>query len=126
MQPKQKPMSQSDSSSILTLMYDFLKYLIPELAKFPRDQKFNTGNRIQNLTHDILDDIVTAYYTGFSDKKIERLREANVKLELLRFGIRLCHDLKLFSNEKYGVISGKINTIGGTLGNWIKKLEGRK
>jgi hypothetical protein len=114
------------SDSILTLTYDFLLYLIPELSKFPRDQKFLLADRIQNLTHDILDDFITAYYSKASDDKIERLRKANIKLERLRYSIRLSHDLKLISNEKYGVISRKINEIGGTLGNWIKSLEGRK
>ncbi|MGH7492675.1 MAG: four helix bundle protein [bacterium] len=89
------------SDSILTLTYDFLLYLIPQLTKFPRDQKFNLGDRIQNLAHDILDDFITAYYSGLSNEKIQRLRQANIKLERLRFSIRLSHDLKLLSNEKY-------------------------
>ncbi|MGH7599020.1 MAG: hypothetical protein ACREOI_21910 [bacterium] len=49
------------AENILTLTYDFLVYLIPQLSKFPRDQKFNLGDRIQNLTHDILDDFIVAY-----------------------------------------------------------------
>ena len=93
------------SESILTLMYDFLLYLVPQLAKFPRDQKFNLGDRIQNLTHDILDDFITAYYSSFSKEKIEQLRKTNIKLERLRYSIRLSHDLKAISNEKYGKIS---------------------
>lgn len=114
------------AENILTLTYDFLVYLIPQLSKFPRDQKFNLGDRIQNLTHDILDDFITAYYSSFGKEKIERLRQANVKLERLRYSIRASHDLKIISNEKYGVISRKINEVGGTLGNWIKSLENRK
>jgi len=114
------------SDTILTLTYDFLVYLIPQLSKYPRDQKFNLGDRTQNLTHDILDDFIIAYYSKLSDEKIDRLREANVKLERLRYGIRASHDLHFINNQKYGVISEKINQIGGTLGNWIKNLEGRK
>jgi len=116
----------ANSDSILTLTYDFLLYLIPQLSKFPRDQKFLLGDRIQNLTHDILDDFIVAYYSRAGEEKIDRLKKANVKLERLRFAIRLSHDLKLISNQKYGVISSKINEIGGTLGNWIKNLEGRE
>ncbi len=93
------------SDSIHTLAYDFLLYLIPQLAKYPRDQKFNLGDRIQNLTHDILDDFITAYFSKISTEKIERLRKANVKLELLRYAVRTSHDLKCINNEKYGVIS---------------------
>jgi hypothetical protein len=114
------------SDTIVTLMYDFLLYLITQLAKYPRDQKFTLGDRIQNLAHDILEDFITAYYTRAGEEKIDRLKKANVKLERLRYSIRLSHDLKLISNQKYGVISMKINEIGGTLGNWLKSLEGRK
>jgi len=116
----------TNAESILTLTYDFLVYLIPQLSKYPRDQKFMMGDRIQKLAHDILDDFITAYYTRLSNDKLERLRKANVKLELLRYAIRASHDLKLISNEKYGTISIKINQIGGTLGNWLKNLEGKK
>lgn len=114
------------SDSILTLTYDFLLYLIPQLSKYPRDQKFMLGDRIQNLSHDILDDFIIAYYSGVTSEKIERLKKANVKLERLRYCIRMSHDLKLLNNEKYGAISRKINEIGGTLGNWLKHFEGRK
>ncbi len=109
--------------TILTLTYDFLLYLIPQLSKYPRDQKFVLGDRIETLALDILDDVIVAYY---SKQKLERLQNANLKLERLRFLIRLSHDLKLLSNQKYGVISQKINEIGGTVGNWQKSLTERK
>ncbi len=88
------------SDSILTLTYDFLLYLIPQLSKFPRDQKFVLGDRMQNLTHDILDDFIIAYYSSMTTEKLDRLKKANVKLERLRYCVRLSHDLKLISNEK--------------------------
>ena len=84
------------SENILTLTYDFLLYLIPELSKYPRNQKFLLGDRIETLALDILDDFIVAYY---SKQKLERLREANLKLERLRYLIRLSHDLKLLSNR---------------------------
>lgn len=116
----------AQAENILTLTYDFLLYLIPQLSKFPRDQKFLLADRMQTLAHDILDDFITAYYSSANEKKVERLRLANLKLERLRYCIRLCHDLKLISNEKYGILSEKVNLIGGTLGNWIKSMTGRK
>jgi len=67
-----------------------------------------------------------AYYSKASNEKIDRLKKTNVRLERLRFAIRLSHDLKLISNEKYGKISERINTIGGTLGNWLNSLKKRR
>lgn len=116
----------AEKENILTMTYDFLLYLVPQLSKFPRDQRFELGHRIQNLAHDILDDFIIAYYSGIAVEKITRLRDANLKIERLRFCIRLSHDLKLLSNKKYGIVSNKINEIGGTLGNWLKNLQRRK
>ena len=81
------------------------------------------GDRTETLALDILDDVIVAYY---SKQKFERLQNANLKLERLRFLIRLSHDLKLLSNQKYGVISQKFNESGGTVGNWLKSLTERK
>jgi len=69
---------------VLTLSYDFLKYLVPILSKFPRDQKFLLADRMQTLMHDILDDFITAYYTKDKAEKIARLKPTNTKLERLR------------------------------------------
>ncbi len=91
------------AENILTLAYDFLKYLILVLSKYPRDQKFMLADRIQNLAHDILDDFITAYYSWAGSEKLERLRKTNIKLERLRYSIRLSQVLKLFTNHPEGV-----------------------
>jgi len=72
----------ANSETILTLTYDFLVYLIPQLSKYPRDQKFVLGDRIENLALDVLDDFIVAYY---SKQKIDHLRNANLKLERFWF-----------------------------------------
>ncbi|MEK7728454.1 MAG: hypothetical protein AAB354_08565 [candidate division KSB1 bacterium] len=36
----------TSKEDVLVLSYDFLKYLIPILSKFPRDQKFLLADRI--------------------------------------------------------------------------------
>jgi len=97
-----------------------------DVVTFQSSEKFTLGDRIQNLAHDILDDFIVAYYSKASNEKIDRLKKTNVRLERLRFAIRLSHDLKLISNEKYGKISERINTIGGTLGNWLNSLKKRR
>ena len=37
----------AESDNILTKLQDLLLYLIPQLHKFPRDQKFVPGDRIE-------------------------------------------------------------------------------
>ena len=37
----------ANSDNVLTKLHDLLLYLIPQLGKFPRDQKFLLADRIQ-------------------------------------------------------------------------------
>jgi len=37
----------SASPQIITKMYDFLLYLIPQVSKFPRSQRYLVGERLE-------------------------------------------------------------------------------
>jgi hypothetical protein len=43
----------AESDNILTRLQDLLVYLIPQLNKFPRDQKFVPGERIETKLLDV-------------------------------------------------------------------------
>ena len=40
----------AESDNILTRLQDLLVYLMPQLNKFPRDQKFVLGDRIATIS----------------------------------------------------------------------------
>ncbi len=109
-----------DNIKILNKNYDLLLYLIPILNKFPRNQKFLLSDRIENSLLDNQELILKAYY---SKQKLEYLNSVNIKLENLRYLVRLCFDLKLFSQKRYEFISKAINDIGLELGSWIKYIN---
>lgn len=111
-----------EKETIITKTYDLLKYSIPILSKFPRDQKFLLGDQFQKLLTEILDAFIEAYY---SKKRIHILIPANLKLEKLRYRIRLSHEFKFISNKQYGQFSEKVDEIGRMLGGWIKKESGK-
>jgi hypothetical protein len=90
----------AESDNILTKLQDLLVYLIPQLNKFPRDQKFVLGDRIETKLLDVQEDCLRAYY---SRDKRGHLLEANLQLEVARHLVRLANALKLFSNQTYGV-----------------------
>jgi hypothetical protein len=52
----------AESANILTKLPDLLVYLIPQLNKFPRDQKFVLGDRIETKLLDVQEDCLGAYY----------------------------------------------------------------
>lgn len=80
-----------DPPQIITKVYDFLLYLVPQVGKFPRSQKFSLGERLESASFDVLEILLDAWY---SQTKLPLLRQANIKLEKIRYYIRLCKDLK--------------------------------
>ncbi len=106
----------------VTKIYDVLKWLMPQISKLPRSHKFTLGDRVANLGLDVLMLLVEASYTR---DKLELLRQANLKLEQMRYLLRLCKDLELFSLKRYEYISREINEAGSFIGGWVKQQKGR-
>lgn len=110
-----------EKENVITHTYDLLLYLVPQLTKFPRAQKFVLADRIQNLLTDILQQIIEAYYSRPEAKK-PILQKVNVNLEVLRYQIRLAKDLRCIDLRRYEFVQEKINHIGTQVGAWIKSL----
>jgi hypothetical protein len=70
-----------ESDNILTKLHDPLLYVIPVLAKFPRDHKFTLGDRVLLRLLDVQECYVMAYY---GRDKAGPLTEANLHLEMAR------------------------------------------
>ena len=98
-------------------VYDILKWLIPQMSRFPRSHKFTLGDRITNLGLDVLMLLVEANYTR---DRMQLLKQANQKLEQMRYLLRLCKDLDLFFLKRYEYISRQINEAGNQVGGWLK------
>lgn len=98
-------------------LYDFLLWIIPKLEKFPRSQKFLIADRIETIMLDVLELLIEAAY---SKRKAGPLRAANLKIEQLRYLIRLSKDLKLLSLKSYEFSARSIDGVGVSVGGWLK------
>lgn len=108
--------------TIVQKVYDLLKYAVPVLNKFPKNQKYLLADRIQNQLSDLLEIYIKAYYTSAPQKRT-LLEEANIKLEVLRHYFRLSYDLGIYASTKYKDFAERLNEIGRMTGGWIKSLE---
>ncbi len=111
------------SPQIIAKMYDLLLYLVPQVSKFPRSQRYLLGERLELACFDVLELLIEAAY---SREKTPLLHRANVTLEKARYYVRLCKDLKLVSLHRYEVVSKMLNDVGVQLGGWIKQQRGRR
>lgn len=87
----------------LTKTYDLLLWIIPQLEKFPKSQRFLLGDRIETIVLDIMDLIIEAVYTK---DKSSLLKKANLEIEKSRYLIRLAKDLKYLSLKPWKVDTG--------------------
>jgi len=101
----------------ITKLYDFILWVIPKLEKFPRSQKYLLGDRIESLLLDILGDLIDAAY---SRNKKEMLKSANLKIEKLRYMVRLSKDLKILNIKSFEHAAKSINSIGISIGGWLR------
>jgi|APTNR8051073442_1049403.scaffolds.fasta_scaffold13708_1 hypothetical protein len=112
----------TSNETIIQKAYDLLKYTIPVLEKFPRNQKFTLANRIQDALSELLEELIRAYYAPISIKK-EKLQGVNVRLEILRHYFRLCYDIGLYNSLKYKDFAERLDEIGRMTGGWLKSLK---
>lgn len=101
----------------ISKIYDFILWMIPKIDKFPRNQKFLIGDRLETLLLDTLETLIEAAYTK---KKAHLLRLANLQLEKMRYLVRLSKDLKLITNKDYEYCARAINDVGISVGAWLK------
>jgi hypothetical protein len=106
-----------NAPAVVTKIYDLLLWMLPKLAKFPKDQRYLLGQRIENGLLDILEILIEA---SFTKEKTGLLRRANLNLEKLRFLMRLGKDMHYINLAAYEYQAKAVNEIGKMLGGWIK------
>jgi hypothetical protein len=73
------------------------------------------GERIERSLYDLLETLIQAKYTR---ERTLLLEQANLKLEILRFQVRLAKDLQCLRTNSYEFASKQIDEIGKLVGGW--------
>ncbi|MEM6866795.1 MAG: diversity-generating retroelement protein Avd [Cyanobacteria bacterium P01_C01_bin.121] len=105
---------------IVQKAYDLVKWYVPIINKLPKDHKFALGDRITTNLYTLLEGLIEV---RFQREKLQRLRQLNIQLEILRHQTRLLLDFELMSVRRYEYVSQQINGIGVELGGWIKQQK---
>ncbi len=105
---------------VLQKAYDCYLYLHVVLKRFPKSEKFVLSADIKLAFFEMLKLLLTANKSAYKKKL---LYEADVQLDLLRFRIRIAHDLRYIPTKQYGILSEKLSEIGKLLGGWIKSAK---
>jgi hypothetical protein len=102
---------------VIARTYDLVKWSCGHTSKFPRSHRFVLGERVERRLYDLLETLIEARYTR--DRR-ELLRRANLSLEVLRYQMRLAHDLRCLRTNSYGQVVAALREIGAMMGGWAK------
>ena len=99
---------------ILQKIYDFYCELYLTVEKMPKKDKYILGGKIQKITLDLMELIITASYAQ-RDNKVSFLNQAAVKLDLLKTLVRLTENLHAIPTKKYLLLEEKLQEIGDNI-----------
>jgi hypothetical protein len=103
--------------AVIQKTYDLVKWSCPHIARFPRSHRFTLGERIERRLYWLLETLIQARYTR---DRSPLLRQANLNLEVLRYQLRLAHDLRCLRTKSYGFTTQGLHEIGVMVGGWLK------
>ena len=114
-------MARSEELTVVVKTYDLILWLCQHVSRFPRNHRFVLGERIERTLYDLMETLIEAKFTRNRQKL---LASANLKLEVLRFQMRLVKDLKCLRTNSYGFATRALDEIGRLVGGWLKRRSG--
>lgn len=96
---------------------DFLEWLLPVTANFPKRVRATFTQRLDNLALDIAENLVEVAYLP---QKKAVLQQINRQLEKVRLLLRLAQQLHYLSYPQYEHAMRHLATVGKQLGGWIQ------
>ena len=103
--------------------YDFLLWLLPHTARFPKAMRHTVTNRLEVAALDFQGALTQANRTR-DDRRFSFIEEADGHLDQLRFLVRLVTDLGWLSGRQYAFAAEKLAEIGRLVGGWRRATGG--
>lgn len=100
--------------------YDLILEVHPVIVnKFPKNQRFVLGQKIENTLIAILELAITI---NLSKPTVNYFRRLDIEIQKLKIFIRLAKDLRFINIKKYEYLEKKVIEIGKMTGGWKKTL----
>ena len=113
-------MSKPHNYPLFNHWFTTLIWLMDRAEAMPKHVRFSLSNRILTHSLDILELITRAIYT---QNRQGLLKQVNLKLEILRILIRLCHERKFLSTSQYQYAAEQLDAAGRMVGGWMKQSK---
>ena len=103
--------------SVIQRCYDLILWLQPRVQKLPREARFGLGVRIETALYELLELLIEARY---APPATEALRLAGVRVERLRYQMRLLRDLGYLDARRAEHGARLLLEVGQEIGGWLK------
>ena len=110
-------MEKNNSYPLFSHWFVTLEWLLDMSERLPKSLRFSLAQRMVQHSLDISELITQAIY---SKERRAFLEAINLKIELLRMLMRLCHRKKHLSDKQYRFISQRLDEAGRMTGGWLK------
>lgn len=103
---------------VISLVYDLVLWFGRKSGEYPKKFRFNIGEKVLETLLEVLGNLVEAQYSH--ERKKEILRRTNMRLQLLRYLMRLSKDLQCITLKEYEYAARQIHEVGAMVGGWEK------
>lgn len=105
------------SPAIITKLVATYKVWQEYLPHLPKQAKYSLGLKIDGILIEIIGGAITACYVEKTEK-LPYITKTIVKLDTLKFFLKIAWETKVLDNKKYVAISEPLDEIGRMLGGW--------
>ncbi len=109
-----------DELPVYKASYDLLIEIFKFVRNFSKEFKYTIG---ENLKTEGIELIKLIYQANASRDKVERIRQAREKIEMLRLYLRLMKDMRQINIPKFVFINEKIEVVSRQLIGWQKSQK---
>ena len=123
MQPVSPPPRHQTPQVIQRLIsaYKLWHEFLPHISK---DFRYSLGTKVDRSLIETAEFLFIASYLG-KEHKLPYLQKANARLDLAKFFLQILWDAGALDNQKYILLSEKLDEIGRDLGGWIKGTQSK-
>ena len=114
-------MPKSQHPQVVHDCHEALRWVIPQLDKFPRSRRFTLGERIESLLLQVLERCLEAAYSPNREKK-RALQRASQQLGVGTHLWRLAMELKVIPPKTHAHGSKLMVELGSQIGGWQRYL----
>ena len=115
-------MAKKDETLIIyRRIIDLIYYSKNLLNKYPKSERFDLCSDIKNSLYYVLEEVM--YAIKEKEERLKHLRNADVKLYLLKALIRISSNYKYINVNNFMTWDSKVDEIGKMIGSWIKKCQ---